>query len=104
MFTVMERVWTIWPVHFGHAILAFEEVWERQRTQIQAIGCSWMPPNQYRPLGIKNRYMFSFNGQGALCATEAAWSEINSSTSRLSRCRRQIGDGDLRGAACVDGD
>src|SRR5271155_4720363 len=104
MLTIMERVRTIRPVHFGHAISAFEKVWERQRAEVQAIGCFWMPPNQDRPPGIQNCYMFGFDRQGTLCATEAAWSEVNSAASRLSRRRRQIGDGDLRGAACVDGD
>src|ERR1700728_2667596 len=104
VFTVVERVWAIRPVHFRHAIFAFEEVWERQRTEVQPIACFWMPPNQDRPFGIQNRYMFSFDRQGALCATQAAWSEINSAAGRLSRSRRQIGDGDLRGASGVDGD
>ena len=68
MFTVVERVGAIWPVHFRHAVFAFEEVWQRQSTNIQTIGGLWMPPNYNGPFGVQNRYVLGFDRQGMLCA------------------------------------
>lgn len=69
MVAVIERVGTIRPVHFGHAVFAFEEVWQRHRTEIQAISCLWMPPNENGPLGIQNRYMLGLDWYGFLRAS-----------------------------------
>ena len=104
MAAVVKRVGTIWPVHFGHTVFAFEEVWQRQRTKIQAIGCLWMAPNQNRPFAVENRYMLGFDRQRTLRATQASWSEIDPASRWLRGRRRQVGNCDLRGTSGVDGD
>src|SRR5580704_4291089 len=88
MFPVMEWVRAIWPVHLRHAIFAFEEIWQCQRTKVQAISCLWMSPYQNHPFGVQYRNMLGLDRQGTLCATKASWSEINPAPCRLRRRRR----------------
>src|SRR5215467_7504355 len=104
MFTIVERVRSIRPVHLRYPIFALEEVWQCQRAKVQAIGCLWMPPNENRPFGVQDRYMLGFDRQCTLRATQAAWPEINPASRRLRRRRRQVGERDLRGTSRVDGD
>src|ERR1700751_4667481 len=52
MLPISERVRSIWPVHFRHAIFAFEEVRQCQRTEVQAVGRPWVPPSYDRPFGV----------------------------------------------------
>src|SRR5215471_6880914 len=68
MFTIVERVRSIRPVHLRHPIFALEEVWQCQRAKVQAIGCLWMPPNEDRPFGVQDRYMLGFDRQCTLRA------------------------------------
>jgi len=83
MLSIVERVRTIRPIHFRHAISSLEEIWNHKRADVQAIRCLRMSPNHNRPFLVEDRGMLGPNRKIALRAAQTTRPEINRTTGRL---------------------